>query len=183
MHPHRRSGYMTLNVWHHNISLCSLCCCYLTVAALSSMLAQSSVRPARLSCPTPSRVAFNSNVKVSLRPVVEQRALVVVDAQNSLRRQRVAERNRAYNKHYTELIKSSSRATMKSYETLKQKASSLEAESDLASADQLLHKAFSNIDKAVIKGVIHKNTGARRKSRLSRARQGVLIAANLYTPE
>lgn len=72
---------------------------------------------------------------------------------------------------------------MKSYEALKQKADSLEAESDLATADQLLHKAFSNIDKAVIKGIMHKNTGARRKSRLSRARQGVLIAAKLYTPE
>lgn len=100
-----------------------------------------------------------------------------------MRRQRVIERNTAYNKHYTELIKSSSRATMKSYEALKQKADSLEAESDLATADQLLHKAFSNIDKAVIKGIMHKNTGARRKSRLSRARQGVLIAAKLYTPE
>lgn len=114
---------------------------------------------------------------------MEQRALVVTEAQNSLRRQRVIERNTAFNKEYKDLIKSSSRATLKSYAALMQKAASLEAESDLASADQLLHKAFSNIDKAVTKGIMHKNTGARRKSRLSRARKSVLVEAGLYTPQ
>ena len=38
------------------------------------------------------------------------------------------------------------------------------------------------IDKAVSKGVLHINTAARRKARLARARQNVLIAAGLYTP-
>lgn len=146
-------------------------------------MATASVRPARIACPAASRAAFTSNVKVSVRPLMEQRALVVTEAQNSLRRQRVIERNTAFNKEYKDLIKSSSRATLKSYAALMQKAASLEAESDLASADQLLHKAFSNIDKAVTKGIMHKNTGARRKSRLSRARKSVLVEAGLYTPQ
>ena len=38
------------------------------------------------------------------------------------------------------------------------------------------------IDKAVSKGVLHLNTAARRKARLAKARQNVLIAAGLYTP-
>lgn len=38
------------------------------------------------------------------------------------------------------------------------------------------------IDKAVGKGVMHKNTAARRKARLAAARQNVLISAGLYTP-
>lgn len=147
------------------------------------MLAHASVRPVRVARPAPSPALFNSRAQVSVRPVIEQRALVVVEAQNSLRRQRVLERNTAFNKHYKDLIKSSSRATMKSYEALERDVSSVTAESDLASADQLLHKAFSNIDKAVTKGIMHKNTGARRKSRLSRARQSVLIRSGLYTPE
>lgn len=38
------------------------------------------------------------------------------------------------------------------------------------------------IDKAVSKGVLHSNTAARRKARLAKARQNVLVAAGLYTP-
>ena len=38
------------------------------------------------------------------------------------------------------------------------------------------------IDKAVCKGVLHRNTAARRKARLAKARKNVLIASGLYTP-
>ncbi|MCS7221276.1 MAG: 30S ribosomal protein S20 [Anaerolineae bacterium] len=40
---------------------------------------------------------------------------------------------------------------------------------DLATAQQLLQKAISALDKAAEKGVIHRNNAARRKSRLMRA--------------
>ena len=33
-----------------------------------------------------------------------------------------------------------------------------------------------------MKGVLHKNTAARRKARLAAARQNVLVQAGLYTP-
>ena len=43
------------------------------------------------------------------------------------------------------------------------------AKSDVKSAKTALPKAYSEIDKAVKKGVIKKNTGARYKSRLANA--------------
>ena len=143
-------------------------------------MASFTVRPAMVS---PACRAFAvPTVSVPLRPLVDARAAVVCGAQNSERRQRVEARNTAYNKHYRELIKSSSRAVLKQYTAFMSRASELQAETELQTADQLMHKAFSNIDKAVIKGVMHKNTGARRKSKISRARQRVLIASGLYTP-
>lgn len=57
------------------------------------------------------------------------------------------------------------------------------AESDLEEVDGLMDEAYKAIDKAVSKGALHRNTAARRKSRLAKARQGVLIAADLYNPE
>jgi ribosomal protein S20 len=56
------------------------------------------------------------------------------------------------------------------------------AESDLAPVSSLLSEAYKVIDVAVVKGVLHKNTAARRKARLASARQQVLIKAGLYTP-
>ena len=43
-------------------------------------------------------------------------------------------------------------------------------------------EAYAEIDKAVTKGILHKNTGARRKSKLALARQKLLIKAGLYQP-
>ena len=59
---------------------------------------------------------------------------------------------------------------------------SVASEADLAPASLLLSEAYQVIDKAVSKGVLHKNTAARRKARLAAARRDVLIAAGLYTP-
>jgi len=50
---------------------------------------------------------------------------------------------------------------------------------DLAPVDELIAEAFSEIDKALVKGTLHKNTAANRKSRLSRARNRVFVAAGL----
>ena len=50
---------------------------------------------------------------------------------------------------------------------------------DLAPVDELIAEAFSEIDKAKSKGALHRNTAANRKSRLSRARYRVLVAAGL----
>jgi small subunit ribosomal protein S20 len=121
-------------------------------------------------------------VAVCMRPLVDARASIVCGVQNSERRQRVEARNYTYNKHYVDLIKSSSRAALKEYAAFMSRASELQEEAELKEADMLMHKAYSNIDKAVIKGVLHKNTGARRKSKISRARQRLLIASGLYTP-
>lgn len=52
--------------------------------------------------------------------------------------------------------------------TLAKKVESAIAEKDIDNARTALNKAISAIDKAVRKGIIHKNTGARKVSRLRR---------------
>lgn len=50
------------------------------------------------------------------------------------------------------------------------------------SIEQLIAEAYSAIDKAVRKGVLHRNTGKRRKSRLARKKTAVEIHHGWYTP-
>lgn len=54
--------------------------------------------------------------------------------------------------------------------------------SELDAIAPLIREAQRAIDEAVGKGTLHRNTGARRKSRLFRARNSVLIKAGLMTP-
>jgi hypothetical protein len=61
-------------------------------------------------------------------------------------------------------------------------ASTLESESDVAPLERLISEAAQEIDKAASKGVLHKNTAARRKSRLAAAKRDALVRVGLYTP-
>lgn len=54
-------------------------------------------------------------------------------------------------------------------------------EAELAPVEALIAEAYQEVDKAVSKGVIHKNTAARRKARLAAAKRTTLITAGLYT--
>lgn len=56
------------------------------------------------------------------------------------------------------------------------------SEEDFKPLDGLLAEAYSVIDKSVKIGTIHRNKGARRKSRLARARRDLLIKFGLYAP-
>ena len=85
----------------------------------------------------------------------------MTDSKFILKAIRKAERNRAYNRS----IKSATKTAM---------SKPLEKLSSLTSADidvvqVQINEAYSVIDKAVKRGVFHKNTGARKKSRLSSA--------------
>ena len=51
-----------------------------------------------------------------------------------------------------------------------------------AVCDKLGHEVAWEILQAVVKGIMHKNTAARRKSRMAVARRNVLISSGLYTP-
>lgn len=53
---------------------------------------------------------------------------------------------------------------------------------DVAPVSQLISEAYKEIDKAVAKGILHRNTAARRKSRLGRAKTGLMVESGLYTP-
>lgn len=99
--------------------------------------------------------------------------------QNSLKRQRVEERNRSYNKSRKSEISTRMKKVFVALDAAKGQVSS---EADLAPVQTLINEAYQVIDKAVVKGILHQNTAARRKARLAKARQIVLVEAGLYTP-
>lgn len=72
------------------------------------------------------------------------------------KRMRTSEKNRLYNKYWTSRCKTSIKKVLDAV-----------TEKDTELAEKRLQEAQSTIDKAVGKGVIHRNTGARRKSRLT----------------
>ena len=76
-------------------------------------------------------------------------------------------RNRMINRRYTSTIKTLSKlffAKVKSAET----GAEGEKEKSKLETKKLVNKVYSIIDKAVKKGVVHKNTAARRKSRIGK---------------
>jgi small subunit ribosomal protein S20 len=88
----------------------------------------------------------------------------VANIKSAKKRVQIAERNRLHNKSY----KSAVRTLMKKcFEASIHCASdpSPEAQQAMQSA---LSAAFSKIDKAVKRGVLHPNNGARKKSRLAK---------------
>lgn len=78
---------------------------------------------------------------------------------SAIKRVEIAERNRRRNMG----IKSAIRTAVK------KAVQTIESKSDATAIQESLNRAFSTIDRAVLKGVIHKNTAARYKARLSKA--------------
>jgi small subunit ribosomal protein S20 len=56
------------------------------------------------------------------------------------------------------------------------------ASEEIVQVEKLIAEAYSVIDKAVKVGTLHRNTGARRKSRLARRKKAVEIHHGWYTP-
>ncbi|MDX2271470.1 MAG: 30S ribosomal protein S20 [Cyanobacteriota bacterium] len=84
---------------------------------------------------------------------------------SAIKRVEIAERNRLRNR----AAKAAIRIAMKKVFTL---VAAYSANPQAVNKDDIraaLSVAFSKVDKAVKTGVLHRNTGARRKSRLSRA--------------
>jgi small subunit ribosomal protein S20 len=106
--------------------------------------------------------------------------LTIEAKQNSLKRQKTTERNRVYNKSKKSEIATRMKKVFTALEEFK--ASPPKSESDLEPVGALMREAYQVIDKAVVKGVLHRNTADRRKARLAKARQYVLVEAGLYTP-
>lgn len=71
------------------------------------------------------------------------------------------ERERLENRHYTSAAKTYQRRLEDAVEA-----------GDAEKADRELRNLLSTIDKAVAHGAMHRNTGARRKSRAERIRTG-----------
>jgi small subunit ribosomal protein S20 len=89
----------------------------------------------------------------------------VANIKSAIKRVAIAERNRLQNKSYKSAVRTLMKKSMASM-SLNQANPSPEAQQTM---EQAMSAAFSKIDRAVKCGVIHRNTGARRKARLARA--------------
>jgi small subunit ribosomal protein S20 len=89
----------------------------------------------------------------------------VANIKSAIKRIQIAERNRLRNKSYKSAVKT---LTKRYFSALDTYAADPSADNK-KDVDERMSAAFSKIDKAVKRGVLHRNTGARRKARLSRA--------------
>jgi small subunit ribosomal protein S20 len=89
----------------------------------------------------------------------------VANNKSSKKRIQIAERNRVQNRSYKSAVRTLVKRCFTAASTYSQ-----EPGEDAKQAVQVsLNAAFSKIDKAVKRGVLHRNTGANQKSRLSAA--------------
>ena len=79
------------------------------------------------------------------------------------KRIQIAERNRLVNKSYKSTVRTLTKKTLENCEIYK-KDPNVDNENLLKTS---LNKAFSLIDKAVKKNVLHKNNGANKKSKIN----------------
>ena len=79
------------------------------------------------------------------------------------KRIQIAERNRLINKSYKSTVRTLTKKTLENCEKYKKKPN----EDNKNLVEISLNKAFSLIDKAVKKNVLHKNNGANRKSKIN----------------
>jgi small subunit ribosomal protein S20 len=89
----------------------------------------------------------------------------VANTKSAIKRIRVAERNRLRNKAYKSAVKT---LTKRYHEAVAAHEASPSDES-VKLVQERMSAAYSKIDKAVKRGVLHRNAGARRKSRLAHA--------------
>ena len=77
-------------------------------------------------------------------------------------------RNRMINRRYSSTIKSLSKLFLSKVKTSSSSTEEEEKSKVKAETVNIVNKVYSIIDKAVKKGVIHKNTAARKKSRIGK---------------
>lgn len=88
----------------------------------------------------------------------------MANIKSAIKRVQIAERNRLRNKAY----KSSVKTLMKKYLASVEVYAANPSPEQMQTVQQSMSEAFSRIDKAVKRGVLHSNNGARKKSRLAR---------------
>ena len=88
----------------------------------------------------------------------------VANNKSAKKRINVAERNRLVNKSYKSTVRTLTKKTLANCENYKKNPNSENKEL----VNLSLNQAFSLIDKAVKKNVLHKNNGANKKSRINK---------------
>ncbi|KAL6205780.1 hypothetical protein ACLB2K_023032 [Fragaria x ananassa] len=119
-------------------------------------------------------------VQRSVRRSVVCEAAPTKKPDSAEKRARQAEKRRIYNKSRKSEIKTRMKKVLEALDVLKKKPEA-QAE-EVLSIEKLIGEAYSIIDKAVKVGTLHRNTGARRKSRLARRKKAVEIQKGWYTP-
>ncbi|XP_013736302.1 30S ribosomal protein S20, chloroplastic-like isoform X2 [Brassica napus] len=157
--------------------------CLSSCANLNSKFKVLSLKGAS-SSPTSSFSARRGNMLVQNRPM--RRQMVVCEAaptkkaDSAAKRARQAEKRRVYNKSKKSEARTRMKKVLEALDGLKKKA---EAQPDeIVTVEKLIGEAYSAIDKAVKVRALHKNTGARRKSRLARRKKAVEIHHGWYVP-
>jgi small subunit ribosomal protein S20 len=89
----------------------------------------------------------------------------VANTKSALKRVQIAERNRVRNKTYKSAVKT----LMKNYMSAVQTYAANPSPELLQEVESRMSAAYSKIDKAVKRGVLHTNNGSRKKSRLAKA--------------
>lgn len=89
----------------------------------------------------------------------------MANTKSAIKRIQIAERNRLRNKAY----KSAVRTLMKKYFKAVESYAANPSSEAQALVQEAMSAAYSKIDKAVKRRVLHRNNGARKKSRLARA--------------
>ena len=97
----------------------------------------------------------------------------MANSKSALKRIRVNERNRLRNKSY----KSAVRTLIKKFFQAVDDYAASPSDEAMATVNSAMSEAYSKIDKAVKKGIFHKNNGSRKKARLARAIKRALPAS------
>jgi len=87
----------------------------------------------------------------------------VANNKSAKKRIQIAERNRLINKSYKSTVKTLTKKTLENCEKYKKEPN----EKNKNLIETSLSKAYSLIDKAVKKNVLHKNNGANKKSKIN----------------
>ncbi|MDX1978501.1 MAG: 30S ribosomal protein S20 [Pseudanabaenaceae cyanobacterium bins.68] len=88
----------------------------------------------------------------------------MANIKSAIKRAKIAERNRLRNKSYKSAVKTLIKRYCEAVDIYKASPS----DEALNAINQKMSLAYSKIDKAVKCGIIHPNTGARRKSNLAK---------------
>ncbi|KAF8086151.1 hypothetical protein N665_0633s0003 [Sinapis alba] len=129
-------------------------------------------------------VAFSSgNMWEQKKPVRQSivcEAAPTKKADSAAKRARQSEKRRVYNKSKKSEARTRMKKVLEALDGLKKKADAVPDE--IVTVEKLIGEAYSAIDKAVKVRALHKNTGARRKSRLARRKKAVEIHHGWYVP-
>lgn len=87
----------------------------------------------------------------------------MANSKSALKRAKIGERNRLRNKAY----KSAVRTLIKKYFVAVEEYAANPSPEFKQTVDTRMSEAYSKIDKAVKRGILHPNNGARKKSRLA----------------